>query len=173
MKLTKYDVVLRNETAEDIDSITEVTVEAFKNHPISRQTEHYIINALRSAGALKLSLVAIINGKIVGHIAFSPIQINDGTTEWYGLGPVSVFPDYQKQGIGKALITEGLSLIKDMGGQGCALVGDPKYYDRFGFRNYSELIHEGIPQEVFLALPFAPNCPKGIVDFHEGFGATE
>ena len=101
----------------------------------------------------------------------SPITISDGTTGWYGLGPVSVLQDHQKQGIGKALINKGLSLLKDIGGQGCALVGPPDYYNKFGFKNYSEMIHEGIPQEVFLVLPFNEKTPKGIVNFHEGFKA--
>jgi putative acetyltransferase len=71
---------------------------------------------LRAAGALTISLVAEIDGQVVGHIAFSPVTVSDGATGWYGLGPVSVLPDYQKQGIEKALINEGLSSLKDMGG---------------------------------------------------------
>jgi putative acetyltransferase len=160
---------IRKETTSDIEAITEVTIAAFKTVPISNHTEQFIIKALRAAGALTLSLVAELDGRVVGHIAFSPVIISDGTKDWYGLGPVSVLPDYQKQGIGKSLINEGLSLLKDMGGQGCALVGDPNYYIRFGFKNYPQLVHEGIPQEVFLALPFNEKIPKGIVVFHEGF----
>jgi putative acetyltransferase len=165
-------LILRNERNDDIEAITEITIAAFKNHPISRHTEQFIINALRAAGALTISLVAEIDGRVVGHIAFSPVTISDGATGWYGLGPVSVLPDYQNRGIGTALINEGLSLLKDMGGQGCALVGDPNYYKRFGFRNYPELFHEGIPQEVFLVLPFTEKIPKGTVVFHEGFKAN-
>lgn len=85
---------------------------------------------------------------------------------------VTGLPDYQKQGIGKALINRGLSLLKERGGQGCALVGDPNYYKRFGFKNNPELIHEGISQEVFLVLPFTESAPKGTVVFHEAFQAT-
>lgn len=165
-------MILRNERNGDIGAITEITIAAFKNHPISNHTEQFIINALRAAGALTISLVAEIDGQVVGHIAFSPVTVSDGATGWYGLGPVSVLPDYQKQGIGKALINEGLSLLKDMGSQGCVLVGDPNYYKRFGFKNYPELVHEGIPQEVFLVLPFTEKIPKGTVVFHEGFKAN-
>jgi putative acetyltransferase len=164
-------MIVRKEENTDFDAITEVTIAAFQDHPISRQTEHFIIKALRAADALTLSLVAEIDGKIVGHIAFSPIAISDGTTDWYGLGPVSVLPNHQKQGIGKALINEGLSLLKDMGAQGCALVGPPEYYIKFGFKNYPEMVHEGVPQEVFLVLPFTGKVPNGIVVFHEGFKA--
>ena len=165
-------MMLREETTADIDAITEVTIAAFKNLPVSNQTEQFIIKALRSADVLTISLVAEIEGRAVGHVAFSPVIMSDGTKDWYGLGPVSVLPEYQKQGIGKSLINEGLSLLKKKGGQGCALVGDPNYYKRFGFKNYPELIHEGIPQEVFLALPFNEKVPQGTIEFHESFLAT-
>ena len=162
---------IRNECLEDQDAITRVTIAAFKHHPVSRQTEHFIVNALRSSGALTISLVAEIEGQIVGHIAFSPIAISDGTTNWHGMGPVSVLPDHQRQGVGEALVNEGLSLLKAAGSRGCALVGPPDYYSRFGFTNCPDLIHEGVPQEVFLVLPFDEPLPKGTVTFHEAFSA--
>lgn len=165
-------MIIRKETPEDITAISEVTIAAFSDHPISNHTEQFIINALRCANVLTISLVAEIDGKIAGHIAFSPIKISDGSTDWYGLGPVSVLPELQKQGIGTALVLKGISMLKEIGGQGCALVGDPDYYKRFGFKNNPDLIHEGIPQEVFLVLPFYENIAKGKVEFHEGFLAT-
>ena len=128
---------------------------------------------MRAAKALTFSLVAEVGGKVVAHVAFSPVTISDNSTGWYGLGPVSVLPEYQKQGIGMELINKGLSLLKESGAQGCALVGDPDYYKRLGFRNYPDLIHEGIPQEVFLALPFSGNIPRGNMKFHEGFSAKK
>ena len=163
---------IRKETTSDIDAITTVTIAAFKTLEVSNQTEQFIIKALRAADALTLSLVAEIDGRIVGHIAFSPVTISDGSKGWYGLGPVSVLPDHQKQGIGKSLINEGLSRLKDMGGQGCALVGDPGFYKRFGFKNSPQLLLEGVPPEVFLVLPFSETLPNGIVVFHEAFMAT-
>jgi putative acetyltransferase len=165
-------MIIRKETQSDIEAISQVTIAAFKTLPISNHTEQFIIKALRAAGALTLSLVAEIDGCVVGHIAFSPATISDGTKDWYGLGPVSVLPEYQKQGLGKSLINEGLSLMKQLGGQGCVLVGDPHYYNRFGFKNYPKLIHKGVPQEVFLALPFTGKVPQGSVMFHEGFLAN-
>jgi len=164
-------MIIRNETISDIAAINEVTIAAFKNLAISNQTEQFIINALREANALTISLVAEIDGQVVGHIAFSPVKISDGATGWYGLGPVSVLPEHQKKGIGKSLINEGLSLLKKSGGQGCVLVGHPDYYQRFGFQNLPELVHEGVPPEVFFALPFTEKVPQGIVLFHEGFWA--
>lgn len=165
-------MIIRNETQSDIEAISEVTEAAFRNHPISHQTEQFIVNALRNAGALSLSLVAEVDGRVVGHIAFSPVAISDGSLDWYGAGPLSVLPEYQRRGIGKALVLEGISLLKGMEGKGCALVGDPEYYKRFGFSNIAGLIHEGIPQDVFLALPFGDKIPHGTVVFHEGFSAT-
>lgn len=164
-------MIIRNETIADIEAITEVTIAAFQNLVISHHTEQFIIEALRAANALTISLVAEMDGRVVGHIAFSPVAISDGSRGWYGLGPVSVLPEYQRQGIGKSLIRKGLSMLKDSGGQGCVLVGDPNYYKRLGFRNIPDLVHEGIPQEFFLALPFGEKNPQGTVHFHEGFSA--
>jgi len=165
-------MIVRNETNSDIEAITKVTIAAFRHHPIGNHTEQFIISALRDANALTISLVAEIEGQVVGHVAFSPVTISDGSLNWYGLGPVSVLPEYQKQGIGKSLIREGLSLLKALGGKGCVLVGDPGYYEGFGFRNVSELIHPGVPQEVFLAMPFDTQVAHGSVVFHEGFSAN-
>lgn len=165
-------MIIRNETNLDIEAISEVTIAAFQDHPISNHTEQFIINALRAANALTISLVAEIDGQVVDHIAFSLVTISDGSLNWHGMGPVSVLPQYQRQGIGKSLIREGLSLLKVLGSQGCVLVGDPNYYKRFGFKNIPDLIHDGIPQEVFLALPFNEKIPRGIVVFHKGFLAN-
>ena len=127
---------------------------------------------MRAANALTVSLVAEADGKVVGHIAFSPVTISDGSQNWYGLGPISVLPKFQKQGIGKSLIHEGLSLLKASGAKGCVLVGDPKYYERFGFKNLPDLVLDGVPQEYFLALTFGEEEIHGTVMFHQGFTAT-
>jgi putative acetyltransferase len=161
--------IIRNETDADVNPITEVTISAFNTLEISDHTEQFIIEALRSAKALTLSLVAEIEGQVVGHIAFSPVTISDGTLEWYGLGPVSVLPEYQGKGIGKALIKAGLSRLKNRGAKGCCLVGHPQYYKKFGFVNVTGLVLEGVPQEVFFVLPFDDQFPRGKVTFHDGF----
>jgi len=85
------------------------------------------------------------------------------------LGPVSVLPEHQRKGVGKALIEEGLSRLKDMRAQGCCLVGHPDCYKKFGFMNMPGLVYEGVPQEVFFALSFEEHIPQGTVAFHEGF----
>jgi putative acetyltransferase len=164
-------IFIRNETDADVSAITAVTLAAFKTLEISNNIEQFIIGALRAAKALSISLVAELDGRVVGHIAFSPVCISDGTQKWYGLGPVSVLPEYQRQGIGKALIGEGLSRLKKMTARGCCLVGHPDYYIKFGFKNVSGLVHEGVPPEVFFALSFDGHIPQGNVTFHEAFKA--
>lgn len=164
-------MIIRNETEADIQVIAEVTETAFRTCPYGEHTEQFIIAALRAAGALAVSLVAEIDGNVVGHVAFSPVTISDGSPDWYGLGPVSVLPRHQRQGIGTALVNEGLSLLKARGGKGCVLVGEPAYYQRFGFRNFPALTLEGVPQQYFLALPFGDELSKGTVVFHSAFSA--
>jgi len=165
------NIIIRNEKEADIDAIAAVTIAAFQSLEISNHTEQFIIEALRSAKALTVSLVAELNGRVAGHIAFSPVTIADGTRSWYGLGPVSVLPEYQRRGIGKALIGEGLVRLKELNARGCCLVGHPDYYRRLGFKNMSGLVHAGVPQEVFLALSFDGHIPQGEVIFHEAFKA--
>lgn len=165
-------VLIRSETSADVGAIAEVTVAAFKALAISVQTEQFVIAALRAAKALTVSLVAEVDGRVVGHIAFSPVMISDGSENWYGLGPVSVLPECQRRGIGSALIQEGMSRLKDLGAQGCCLVGHPEYYGRFGFQNMRGLVCEGVPEEVFFALSFDGHIPQGMVEFHVGFKAN-
>ena len=111
-----------------------------------------------------------MNGKFVGHVAFSIVTINGEDKNWYGLGPISVLPELQKQGIGSKLITEGLSLIQKKGARGCVLEGSQVYYQRFGFKSYPGLFYEGAPApEYFMALPFYEEMPEGKVEFNRAF----
>jgi putative acetyltransferase len=166
-----HDILIRDERQADYPAIGEVTRLAFEDHPFSQHTEQRIIEALRASGALSLSLVAELEGRVVGHIAFSPVTISDGTPNWYGVGPVSVTPALQRRGIGSKLAQAGLERLQTLGGKGCALVGDVAFYGRFGFRHHAGLTYEGVPPEVFLALAFEQQTafPQGIVTFHEAF----
>jgi putative acetyltransferase len=166
-------ILIRHENPDDRAAITRVTIEAFKSLEISNQTEHFIVEALRKADALAVSLVAELDGKVLGHIAFSPVTLSDGTPHWYGLGPVSVIPERQRTGIGSSLIHEGLACLKAMKARGCCLVGHPGYYARFGFVNVPGLVFEGVPPEAFFAMSFDGRFPGGKVSFHESFGAVE
>jgi putative acetyltransferase len=169
--MTPDPLIIRDETEADVAAIAALTEAAFASLDISSHTEQFIIAALRAANALTVSLVAETDGLVVGHIAFSPVRIADGTEGWHGLGPVSVLPERQRRRIGAALIREGLARLRASGAKGCCLVGHPEYYPRFGFSNAPGLFHEGVPPEVFFALSFDGNTPQGEVRFHEAFRA--
>lgn len=163
---------IRNEQVSDIQSIFDLTELAFRNQEYSSHTEQFIVNALRETKHLTLSLVAESDHQIIGHIAFSPVQISDGTKNWYGLGPVSVIPESQSKGIGSKLILKGLEALKNLGATGCVLLGDPEYYVRFGFKPDPRLILEGVPAEYFQILSFNEDVPTGIVIYTDAFNAT-
>jgi putative acetyltransferase len=163
---------IRLERPDDATTIHALTDTAFKGRPFSDGTEAEVIDALRAAGALTLSLVATQGGKIVGHVAFSPVTINGEVGDWYGLGPVSVWPDRQRTGIGQALIREGLRRLQASGAGGCVLLGDPAYYARFGFESDPNLRNVGAPPWAFQCLPLNGPRPRGEVSFHPGFDVS-
>lgn len=162
-------MILRGERRGDETAISAVTAAAFAGKSYSDQTEPQIIERLRVAGALHLSLVAEDKGEIVGHVAFSAVEIEDGAEGWYGLGPVSVRPDRQGEGIGSALIRRGLDRLAALGASGCVLVGSPRFYPRFGFRQDRALTYPGLPVEYFMVLLLRGAMPSGIVRFHPAF----
>ena len=166
------DTVLRPEKPADYEAITQLTLAAFTSESY-KPTEHLIVLGLRKAGALSLSLVAEAHGKIVGHVAFSKVTINDEDMNWYGLGPISVQPELQKLGIGSWLMQDGLSRISDMGAKGCVVLGSPLYYHRFGFKSYPGLIYERVSTpEYFMAIRFRDEIPQGKVEYHTAFYTT-
>ena len=160
------------ETPSDEEAIEQVTRRAFLSHPYSQQTEQFIIRDLRVDHALSVSLVAEDAGRIVGHLALSPVTVSDGAAGWYGLGPISVEPDLQRRGVGRALMESGLAELRKIGAKGCVLVGEPAFYSRFGFANHPALVREGVPQEFFLSLSLGAACAHGNVQFHPAFQAT-
>ena len=173
MKESKLNILIRTETSLDIDEISRITYAAFLGKFSDHPTEHLIVNGLREAGALSLSLVAEVDGKIVGHVAFSPVTIDELFFDWYGLGPISVVPELQKQGIGSKLIREGLAKLRDFGAKGCVLEGSPVYYSRFGFSPRAGLTYHAAPAvEYFMALPFYAEIPTGKVEYDQSFYMT-
>ncbi len=163
--------VIRNESPSDAAAIHAVTAAAFLNAPHAAHTEQFIVEALRKAGALSISLVAEQDGEVVGHVALSPVSISDGSAGWYGLGPISVKPELQRRGIGILLMQAALRLLRERGAAGCVLVGDPAYYSRFGFKPEPSLVLPDVPPEYFQALLFGPSVPRGVVTFREAFMA--
>ncbi|WP_411035475.1 GNAT family N-acetyltransferase [Shinella sp. BYT-45] len=162
-------MIVRPERAGDADAIRTLTETAFRTAPHADGTEHLIIDRLRTAGALTLSLVAEADGAIVGHVAFSPVTVSDGSPDWYGLGPISVEPSRQGEGIGGRLVREGLERLKALGAAGCVLLGDPAYYRRFGFEPDARLTLDGVPPEYFMRVAFSPVYAEGTVSYHPGF----
>jgi putative acetyltransferase len=171
LHLPRTDVRIRHETASDADIIGVLTTAAFQAAPHASGTEASIVTALRSAGALALSLVAETDEGVVGHVALSPVSISDGTPGWFGLGPISVAPEWQRRGIGATLMREVLRLLRERGAAGCVLLGDPAFYGRFGFRPEPGLVLPDVPAAFFQALAFESSVPHGIVAFHEAFDA--
>ena len=163
-------MTIRPESPADYAVIRDINIAAFLHHPFSHQTEHLIVEALRDAGALSVSLVAEdACGKVVGHVAFSHALIDGKDCGWFMAGPLAVFPEFQKRGIGSALVKAGLDAIRKLGANGCYLVGDPAFYTRFGFYNEQKLTMEGVPPEVCLCFAFTKPLPSGAVTHHPAF----
>lgn len=165
------DFSIRPERPADAQIIRQVTEAAFAVAEHSAGTEGAIIDALRAANALTVSLVATINDEVVGHIAFSPVMIDGVDANWFGLGPVSVRPDLHDHGNGGALIREGLDRLRMVGAKGCVVLGAPAYYERFGFEHDPAIRFEGVPPEYFMRLSLDGSLTAGRVAYHEGFSA--
>ena len=165
-------ITLRHETPQDIETVELVTTSAFLNAEHTDHNEHLIVNALRNAGALTLSLVALDDNRIVGHASLSPVTVSSGELGWYGLAPVSVVPECQGKGIGSALVTQILAELKSLGAAGCVVLGDPAFYGRFGFIANDSLVLSGVPPEYFQILAFKGQVPVGVVEFHAAFNVA-
>ncbi|MGY6632547.1 MAG: GNAT family N-acetyltransferase [Alkalilacustris sp.] len=158
---------IRPETPTDAAAIRHVVDVAFRGAPHSDGTEAAIVDALRLAGALSLSLVAESEGRTVGHVAFSPVTVDGVEVGLTGLGPLAVLPEAQGRGIGTALVWAGLGRL---GGRGCVVLGDARYYRRFGFAPCPGLWLPGVPPEHFMALAQGRSLPQGAVAYHPAFG---
>ena len=144
---------IRLEKPEDIEGIRHVTHEAFDH----RAAEVKLVDLLRERCELTLSLVVEENGEIVGHVAFSPMNIDSAPASFkaLGLGPLSVLPAHQRKGIGSALMREGLAQCAALDHDAVLLLGHIAYYPRFGFQPASAF---GISSDydagdAFMALP--------------------
>ena len=169
-------MLIRSETRDDIALIFAVTQTAFATNPHSRKVEGLIIDSLRNRGSLALSLLAEEAGQIVGHAAFSPVNVSSDETDWFGLGPVAVLPQWQNEGIGSRLIQTGLRQLRRQGAAGCVVLGEPDYYQRFGFRHDPTMVLRGVPPEYFMVLPFQPRSGKDAqreVTYHSSFYALD
>jgi putative acetyltransferase len=162
-------MTIRAERPGDEPAIHRVTEAAFADHAHSEGTEPAIVDALRAGGDLALSLVAEQSGEIVGHAAFSKAILSGGEQGWYALGPISVLPEQQGQGIGRALVEAGAAHWRGAGAQGIVLLGDPALYSRFGFVRGTPLHIEGPLADYFQVLPFTESIPAAAVTFAPAF----
>lgn len=169
---TTMNFLICDERPDDAGAIYDLTKLAFEDKSFSSKTEHLIVNSLRAADAMAVSLVAVADDRVLGHVAFSNVSMSNAEGTWYVLGPVSVSPERQRQGIGAALIREGLSRVQQLGAAGCVLAGDPQYYIRFGFGHDPSVVLDQIPPEVSLVLRFRPTDDHGFVKFHPAFAVA-
>jgi putative acetyltransferase len=163
------NIEIRNEMPADARAIEAVTISAFRNAPHAGHNEQFIVSALREAGQLTISLVAVAEGKVIGHVAVSPVSLSEGAPGWCGLGPISVLPEYQRRGVGARLMREALRTLRQKGAAGCVVLGEPAYYGRFGFLADPALVFPGVPPEYFQVLAFGSLKPRGVVSYHAAF----
>ncbi len=156
-------IAIRNEQRGDEEQIYEVNLRAFE-----RNEEADIVNVLRDAYPERVSLVAELDRRIVGHVLFTPARIEDGESQLVGatLAPLAVLPEYQKTGIGSALVQAGLEAMRRAGEPFVVLVGHPTYYPRFGFERASRyrLVCEysQAPDDAFMILVLDPRRMQGV-----------
>lgn len=169
------DVLIRQETKEDYKSVFDVVEAAFREMPLSDQTEQFLVERLRTSDFYipQLSLVAEWDDTIVGHIMVTKLFIDQGDKkkETLCMAPVSVHHDFQNLGIGSQLVNEAHRISKAMGFRSIILVGHPNYYPRFGYERgskYGILFPFEAPDEACLALALVPgglDDLAGMVDF--------
>ena len=152
---------IRTETARDIEAIERVVASAFPTN-----AEAALVNALRAARKLRVSLIAERAGSVVGHVALSPVTLEPPhrSISLLGLAPVAVLPEFQRQGIGSALIEHGLEACRNLKIDGVVVLGEPAFYGRFGFRSASGfgLSNEYSAGDAFMALELQMSCFAGI-----------
>ena len=163
MKYQSKQIRIREERADDIHQVRSVNDAAF-----GQPTEGHIVDRLRGADSEAVSLVAVLNEKVIGHIFFSSVTVETelGLIKGMGLAPMAVVPEHQREGVGSELVTEGLKEIRKKGYPFVVVLGHETYYPRFGFRPASEYglrsQWDGVPDEVFMAIIYAKDRMKGL-----------
>ena len=164
------NINIRQETPDDYTRVIELTAKAFETMPFSDGDEDKLVDRLRKAPTFipELSLVAELDNQLVGHILFTPLVIDNGQQQFQSLvlGPVSVLPEFQKQGIGGQLIVAGHQKATDLGFQSVILIGHPEYYPRFGYKTASGFglkVAIKLPSDdVFMAVELTEDALSGV-----------
>jgi len=165
-------IEIRPEITADIPAIRLVNERAFE-----QRTEADLIDALRRAGAITLSLVAVENERVIGHILFSPVTIESAGSSFpaIGLGPMAVLPHHQRKGIGSQLVRAGLDKCRAAGHEIVIVLGHAEYYPRFGFRPSKPLgiqWEHDVPEEAFMVCELREGALAGLqgtVKYHPAF----
>ena len=154
-------LTIRLERPEDIPWIRAVNERAF-----GQPDEAALVDAVRARGERSISLVAVDDERLVGHILFTPVTIRgpDRVREAVGLGPLAVDPDYQRGGIGSQLVVQGLDLCRESGHRIAVVLGHPTYYPRFGFvpaRLHGIRFQLDVPDDAFMVIALDPGALDG------------
>ncbi|WP_372370337.1 GNAT family N-acetyltransferase [Candidatus Uabimicrobium sp. HlEnr_7] len=163
---------IRREIKTDEEEVYTINELAFET-----SAEANLVNVLREKAHPVISLVAEKNGKIVGHIMFSPVNTSQNV-KIMGLAPMAVHPEHQRQGIGGALIRRGIEECQQQGVVAIVVLGHPQYYPRFGFvpsTQFDISCEYDVPPEVFMAMELQPAALEnitGVVKYHEAFGSV-
>lgn len=169
-------VTIRKENQGDSSGIRYAVERAF-----SQADEAALVDALRKRNVITVSLVATVDGRIVGHILFTPVTVesNQGSFQALGLAPLAVLPEFQNGGIGSLLVRKGLEECLLGGHAAVFVLGHPEYYARFGFlpsTTYGIRYEGNVPVEAFMAIELrkgALNGKGGIVRFQPEFVVVE
>ena len=167
---------VREETPEDFEAVRRVNESAF-----GRPQEAALVEALRTVADPHISLVAEAEGRVVGHIFFSPVRVeSEGAAhEALGLGPMAVLPEFQGRGVGSRLVLEGLEECRRRGHEVVFVLGHPEYYPRFGFEPTKArgiTCEYAVPAEVFMLKELREGALAGltgVVKYHAEFGKVE
>jgi putative acetyltransferase len=163
------EIKIRHEAMKDIEQVREIVRAAFPT-----DAESKLVDALRATAKAVISLVAVDNDQVLGHVLFSPVSTTPpSAAQGIGLAPVAVRPSLQSKGIGSGLIREGLRLGGELGYDYCVVLGDPKYYSRFGFEKASnfDLQNEYGVDDEFMVMRFTDRRVNGLVRYAQEFAA--
>lgn len=156
-------IAISEETRKDYDAVRIVHGQAF-----GQPDEGRIVDTLRGSCDEILSLVAISDNRVIGHIFFSPVTIETptGPVTGMGLAPMAVLPEFQTQGVGTMLVHEGLRILKERAYPFVVVLGHANYYPRFGFKRASkyglQCQWKGVPDEAFMVLILDESVMKGV-----------
>ena len=168
-------MIIREEQSSDIDKIWKVNSEAFET-----VSEANLVNALRDSGCTFISLLAEVEGKVVGHILFTPVELTNGKNNLkiIGLAPMAVLNQYQNRGVGSKLVKAGLERCQSLAYDAVVVLGHPTYYPKFGFEpsvNYGIKSEYEVPDEAFMILELVPDALKnhmGVIKYHQAFNSV-